>query len=128
MDKGPSDRYLQQWWRKAVMAVHGDRCRLCGAQPVECHHIIKRRYSVLRHDWRNGIPLCAACHSTADTIKGRQVIASYVDVEYLEANESWTLKDWLVAHHATRAEFLSDELEELKAVVANPALYREWLR
>lgn len=125
--KPPSDSTLMAWWRKAVKAVHGDRCILCGKTPVECHHIIKRRKALLRYDWRNGVPLCAECHAEADTIAGRNHIGQYVDVEYLSHNENRVLKDHLTEYAKSRTEFLTDELDELKAVCANPALYRKWL-
>lgn len=113
----PSDGYLQNWWRKAVKRVHGDRCKLCGAQPVECHHIVKRRYGVLRHDWRNGLPLCAECHAQADTIAGRERIAEHVDMDYLSAMERYDLKTFLAERGMTRGEFLRNELDELKRIV-----------
>ena len=122
--KAPSDSYLQQLWRRAVKAVHGEGCILCGAQPVECHHIVKRRHAILRHDWRNGIPLCAACHSKADTISGRAAIGEHVNVEYLQRFEHEIFKGHLKDIGKTRAEFLHAELDELKRVIADPASAR----
>ena len=71
-ESGTSPANLMKWWRKAVLAVWGDRCVWCGRKPVECHHIVRRGKAVLRYDWRNGIPLCATCHAEADTASGRR--------------------------------------------------------
>jgi len=124
MPKAPSDSNLQVWWRKAVKAIHGDACKICGAQPVQIHHMVKRRKVVLRHDWRNGLPLCVECHAGIDTIKGRNYIAQYLDMDYLSGWESVTFKDYLVLHGMTRAEFLNNELDELKKVCDNPSRFR----
>lgn len=118
----PTDRTLQRWWRRAVIAIHGERCVLCGRQPVECHHIVKRRHMVLRHDPKNGVPLCVACHPVADTIDGRAAIEAQVDIEYLRDMEFTRLKDWLQSMGMTRTEFLAGELEELKRIVREAEL------
>ena len=66
-----TDRTMQRWWRRAVLIKNYHRCAICGrvrpSEQLECHHLIRRRYRALRHDWRNGVPVCAgACHLTAD--------------------------------------------------------------
>ena len=113
----PSDGYMQQWWRKAVKRIHGDRCKLCGAMPVECHHIVHRAKGVLKHDHRNGLPLCAECHAGIDTIEGREYIAKFVDMDYLAAMERYNLKAFLAERGLSRGEFLRNELDELKRIV-----------
>jgi ankyrin repeat protein len=120
----PSDSTLMSWWRKAVKAVQGESCVLCGATPVECHHIIKRRKKLTRYDWRNGLPLCPGCHSLSDTIRGREAIAEHVDMDYLRDHDGVILKEWLASHGMTEQEFLQAELDELKDVVAHPDAYR----
>ena len=113
----PSDGYMMTWWRRAVKRVHGDRCRFCGAHPAGCHHVIHVTKGVTRHDWRNGIPLCTACHSTADSIAGRKRVGEFVDLDYLEAMERYNLKDFLQERGMSRGEFLRNELDELKRIV-----------
>jgi len=124
--KAPADSTLQSWWRKAVKAVHGDACVICGQRPVECHHAVLRRKMVLRHDFRNGLPLCADCHRGAETILGRAEVAKHLDMEYLQERERLTLKDYLVRNGMTRAEFLQNQLDELKAICDNPSVAKHW--
>ena len=74
-----SDRTLQKYWRLAVLALHHNRCIICGKtrRPVdlECHHIIKRRHRVTRHDAINGVPVCTGeCHQIAHTQRGQQLM------------------------------------------------------
>ena len=96
--------------------VHGDACVICSQRPVQAHHCVKRRKAILRHDWRNGLPLCVECHAGIDTIRGRAYIAQYLDMEYLADRERTTFKDYLVKRGMTRAEFLTAQLDELKAI------------
>lgn len=117
--KAPADSTLQKHWRLAVKAVHGDACKICGERPVQIHHCVKRRYLVLRHDWRNGLPLCVECHAKADTILGRAEIAKHLDMDYLSQWEGVTVKDYLIRQGMTRAEFLQNELDELKMICQN---------
>jgi hypothetical protein len=125
-ESGTSSKNLMRWWRRAVLAVWGDRCAWCGRQPVECHHIVRRAKAILRYDWRNGIPLCATCHAEADTASGRRRVYSMMDMEYLESMEMWLIKDYLKSRGISREQWLSEELEELKAVVASPHEYKQW--
>ena len=62
---------MQRWWRKAVLIKGLHRCAICGrcrpADELDAHHLIRRRYRALRHDWRNGVPVCRGeCHIIAD--------------------------------------------------------------
>lgn len=118
MAKGYSDSHLQTWWRRAVKAVNGECCIRCGSDPVEVHHVVKRRHALLRHDWRNGIPLCAACHRWVETLAGKLWVADQVDMRYLLAHERENIKDYLRDHGLNRREFDQRTLEELKRVVA----------
>ena len=117
--KAPADSTLQSWWRRAVKTVQGSRCKVCGAEPVQIHHMVKRRRIQLKHDWRNGLPLCVECHAGIDTIRGRAQVAQYLDMEYLADRECTTFKNYLVKRGMTRAEFLTAQLDELKAIVGD---------
>jgi len=110
-----SDSYLLAWWRKAVRAVWGNNCVHCGAPATECHHVTRRGKGVLRHDYRNGIPLCLDCHAWVDRLEGRQWVESNMDMEYLSTHDV-TLKDFLQQEGLSRREFEQMRLAELKAV------------
>jgi hypothetical protein len=84
---------------------------------VQCHHVVKRRYAVLRHDWRNGIPLCTPCHDWIDTLPGAVWLRDTLGVEimqYLTVRETVNIKDHLVQWGMTRKEFDKQTAERLK--------------
>ena len=121
MSRGYSDSYLQGLWRKAVKAHWGERCVKCKAEPVQCHHIIKRRYAVLRNDWKNGIPLCAKCHNWIETLPGSDWLYWTLGEDhrmYLATRERVNIKDHLVQHGITRKEFDQRTAERLKEKIA----------
>ena len=120
--KAPSDRTVQRAWRNAVLALHKNRCLICGhirpPEELEIHHIVKRRRLFLRHDWRNGVPLCKACHQVAHTKKGEQIIArKHEHYDYLLDHEQVSMKDYLVLTGSTRDEFVLGEYEDLKKII-----------
>jgi hypothetical protein len=126
--RGLSHTTMMDKWRKAVYAVHGRTCCLCGKREAqEVHHYVHRRAMLLRYDWRNGIPLCLECHAVADTIYNRNLLGDQLDLVYLGAMQQQTLKGFLAAHSMTRAEFLADTRAELEAVAQNPEMHRKWL-
>jgi hypothetical protein len=120
--KAPTDRTLQKYWRKAVLAYHKNTCIICGLpasdDQLECHHICRRRVAFLRHDYRNGVPVhVGECHRIAHTKKGEQIIArKHEFYEYLLDHENIRIKDWLQQTRQSRDEFLIGELKELKEV------------
>lgn len=123
MKKTYSDRYMQTWWRLAVLAANRNTCAECGRirapEDLECHHVIKRRVRLLRNDWRNGVPVCrdTDCHRLADG-KGL-LIASPINRAHLEhLNRYSTIKDYLVEEGITLAQFDRETLEQLKTVAS----------
>ena len=102
-----------------MKAIHGKRCVICGTHPVQIHHVVHRARALLRHDPKNGLPLCIDCHNIADTILGRTEVAKHVDMDYLAARERVTFKDYLVRNGLTRANFLNNQLAKLKAICEN---------
>jgi hypothetical protein len=48
--------------RQIVFNRDFGRCRFCGGQASDVHHIIHRRYKAVRWDARNLISLCRICH------------------------------------------------------------------
>lgn len=51
-------------WARAVLALHGKRCKKCGSRrKVQAHHIRPWKvFPTLRYDVSNGTPLCNRCH------------------------------------------------------------------
>ena len=121
MKKAVSDSYLNHWFRKAVLAAYHYRCGLCWQQnqPLEAHHINKRRKVVTRWDWRDGIALCPQCHKLAHTKKGELLIAErHPHYTWLVEMEQVNYKDFRLAAGITDAEFREDMLRKLKEKVA----------
>ena len=72
-------------WAEIVKSV--GRCLKCGSRDkqLQAAHIISRRFTNTRHDIRNGLCLCAACHRWAhdyptafgrfaESLRGRETI------------------------------------------------------
>ena len=115
-----SDGYLCELWSKAVRVQKGEMCNApgCVARATGTHHIIKRRYKVLKYDARNGIPLCSICHPMADRNSAWALsLVGESDRLYLEDMGKYTLDDWLTVSRQTRDEFLRGEAEELKRII-----------
>lgn len=119
--KSYSDGYIQSLWRKAVFAAWGKQCALCGSsERVEAHHIKRRSHRVLRHDVRNGIPLCYRCHFIADTQRGRDDIRALIRpvvLDFLDDMEMVTLADFCTKHGCTRDDFYSRHVGLLKEYI-----------
>jgi hypothetical protein len=117
-----SENYLNQLWRKAVLADHGNRCAYCGntrTQEIECHHIVKRRHKILRWEWRNGIPGCRyKCHMFYHTKAGELWIAeNHKHYKLLLDHETIVYKQYLLDVKLTDAEFRELEILELKTKI-----------
>jgi len=115
-----SDRYLMTLWSKAVRSLKGEMCSnpLCGKPAQGTHHIIKRRYRVLRYNVVNGLPLCADCHPIAD--RNTEFAMAMLDAEsreYLAKLGMHTFKDWLMITEQSRDEFMKSEADELKRII-----------
>jgi Ni,Fe-hydrogenase I cytochrome b subunit len=117
-----TDRYLLMLWRKAVLITRDHRCYICDqVTDLECHHFIKRKIRVLRYDWRNGFPLCLACHQLAHISVGYNIIANKmgrINYEYLIEMERYTLKQYLFEKCISRAEWEAGIVKELKSIIA----------
>ena len=122
--KSVSDGYLNQLWRKAVLAKWGYTCPYCGQTDIdviECHHIVKRRNKILRWDVRNAVPGCKySCHQYYHTHAGQRWIEEQLDEEtlaYLDEHENMTYKDYLQKKCLTDSEFRLIMLAELKEII-----------
>jgi len=99
--KGP--KHNDSPWRAACIALRGEMCRSCGdTHHVEMDHVIpKSQRPSLRHDVRNGLPLCGAfsrvtpggCHpaKTAGTLEFQFGWFDADQIAFLAA-EGWV--DW----------------------------------
>ena len=122
MKRGVTDRTMQRWWRRAVLVKNFHRCAVCGqvkpSESLECHHLIRRRYRVTRHDWRNGVPVCAGeCHSIADRTSA-ELIAQSRHRDYLVARKQiGTIKKYLSSQKMSLQQFDAATLEKLKEIV-----------
>ena len=113
-----TERYLDHLWSCAVLAQKGERCVNCGNPAGGVHHIVKRRYKVLRWDVKNGVPLCSICHPIAD--RSQQFALDMIpedEREYIRDMSMYVLQDWLRIHGLTRDEFMRGEAEDLKRVI-----------
>ena len=126
--RGLSDSNLKAKWRLVVLKKFNDCCFFCGQHKshveIECHHLVKRKTLLLRHDWRNGIPVCKfVCHSYAETPTGKHRIDVYIDRyrDYLQ-ERTGQAKDWFVKHGMTRNEFLRLMLDDLNYQLENDGI------
>ena len=114
---GLSDSTLSALWRKVVLHVHHNTCVVChGGGTLQAHHIIHRRYKILRWNWRNGVPVHAGdCHETAN-LQGIYA-APPVWRDYLMEKSCQIHKQYLMEHGMSgsewRAEVKADLLAEL---------------
>lgn len=122
MKNGVSDRTMQRWWRLAVLANNYCTCAVCGAirtpDELECHHLIKRRYRILRNDFRNGVCVCAGeCHRKADNNSGWLIQKSAYREHLTKTTSTYTtVKDFLIDEGITQKEFDRRQLAELKKI------------
>jgi hypothetical protein len=108
-----SESHLDKLWRAAVKSK--GFCAKCGCTyGLQAHHIVKRRFKVLRWDVKNGIPLCPACHEWVhNTPRGKQWEIEYADIDYLEKTNC-NLKDYLIEYGITNNEFRVQMKDRLK--------------
>lgn len=102
---GLSDSSLMALWRRAVLKHYGYRCVICGGDgTLEAHHCIKRRYKLLRYDWRNGVPVHPGdCHAEADRMGVGAAGPEYSP--YLMALARDTFKRYLQSTEWSEAEW-----------------------
>jgi len=115
-----TEGYLDSLWSQAIRARKGEFCCNpgCPNPAGGVHHIIKRRYKVLRWDARNGIPLCSICHPIADRNSAWALsLISAADRKYLEQMGVYVLQDWLKINGLTRDEFMQQKADECKAII-----------
>lgn len=75
-------------WRRVIHEKYNGRCAICGKEPIQCHHIFSRRFSVVRWDVDNGIGLCYFHHhrfAHSDYERFRDVVIELIGQDVFEA-------------------------------------------
>jgi len=119
--KAFSESTLSKYWSRAVLKHWGYRCALCGqTDGLECHHIIRKHYRILRHDWRNGMALCHNHHTQIHTQPWLIIhkVEARVDFDYLQQMVRVKYKDYLLERGMTDAEWSHEVWSRLKEKIA----------
>ena len=103
--KKPSKKSLRKkadkLWAELVKLKAGEKCEVCGKTKkqtrLNSHHIIGRNYLPLRHDTRNGVCLCAACHK-------------FSPIRSSHSNPLWFI-EWLRRNRDKDLKFLQENYE-----------------
>ncbi len=112
-----SEGYLDGLFSKAVRIKAHGICAKCGGQGSQAHHIIKRRFKVLRWDVNNGVWLCPACHQWVhNDIRGLTWQVEHANMDYLAEHQE-NLKDYLMREGITNDEFRLRCKRNLKTIV-----------
>ena len=120
--KKVTDRTMQRWWRRAVLIKNYHRCAICGGvrppTALEAHHLVRRRYRALRHDWRNGVPVCVGdCHAEADRNSAHLIQVSPHREHINRISRFRGVKEYLREAKMSLREFDAACLKELKEIV-----------
>lgn len=112
---GFSDSTLSALWRKAVLRVGSNTCVICGGRgTLQAHHVIHRRYKVLRWNWRNGVPVHAGdCHETANQMG--IYVAPPVWQDYLVERSRRVHKQYITEHGMSESEWRGEVKADLLA-------------
>jgi hypothetical protein len=124
--RGLSDTLLNGLWRKAVLKNCGNKCFVCkGAataeDPLEAHHVCKRRHLLTRWDPRNGVAVHKYdCHEYAAGKRGESEIREWMgDEVYFEIDRlsRKIAKDWCFLKGITVNEFKKRMKDELIGII-----------
>ena len=61
--KAPTKAVLDKYWRKAAVAMWGDKCEVCGSRQINVHHVVTRSNRATRWDIGNACILCPLHHT-----------------------------------------------------------------
>ena len=124
-----SDSRLMNLWRKAVLInwnytdplypyLHnGAQWRDTSGESLQCHHYVGRRKLLTRWSYKNGVPLTVESHQFAHTGRGNEILRSLMDVEWLDAMERITAKDYFAHKGMTDDEYRVLMMAELKGII-----------
>ena len=78
-----TDRYMLMLVRKALLKMYNNTCNICNRyyddNYLQCHHFVKRRRALLRHDWRNNFLVCIDCHKYVHTKEGEAKLINFMN-------------------------------------------------
>lgn len=119
---GTSESRLRKLWREAVLGVWPYDPFTGESRPsqLQCHHIVYRRYWVLRWDWRNGIALSHESHRRVHGVEGSGLVLNRLTDhhrDYLLSLHRVTKPEYLTATGMSEAEFLQMRRNELEHVI-----------
>ena len=102
---GLSDSTLSALWRRAVLKRCGYRCVVCqGKGTLQIHHVIHRRYKMLRWYVVNGVPVCPGeCHEKVNFM-GVSILEDD-ERDDVVGNAQITFKQFLVKWGMTESEW-----------------------
>lgn len=101
ISKKVSSKQLDTLWSKKVRELFGHKCAVCGASPVQAHHIFTRSYKSTRWNLDNGIALCYRHHF------------------YLEHSKFEEFRDFVINY---LGEDKYNEIKELSKQIVKPDL------
>jgi hypothetical protein len=89
---------LDKLWSEKIRSI--GKCEVCGETGyLNAHHIIGRLNKIVRWDLKNGVCLCAGCHTF-------RRLSAHQDPEYFH--------DWLVEHKPDVLVYLQTKRYKLK--------------
>ena len=63
MNRDKLTKQCDEIWYQIVMEGAGYICEVCGQPANQAHHFFPKSMSaILRHETKNGIPICMGCH------------------------------------------------------------------
>ena len=87
-------------WSLAVRHDWANKCAVCGRRAKDAHHLISRRYEATRYELRNGLALCAACHTFDGNPAGKGSPSAH--------GNSRAFAKWLDRTHPAIAEWVDE--------------------
>jgi hypothetical protein len=93
------------------------------------HHIIHRGDKLLRHDWRNGLPVCAECHHRIHNTGGfnkwvENFVIGVAKMDFLRELSRSGLKPVLLRRGITELEWCAEKNQELNEQLGNSIRYK----
>ena len=77
-------------WAKIIKERAGNKCEACGKTAyLNSHHIYSRSNHRMRHNLKNGVCLCAGCHTFSSTFSAHKTPAEFMDWIRIKRGEAW---------------------------------------
>lgn len=101
-------KLLDAAWSRAVKKKAGFKCEVCGTkQHLNSHHYISRNNRMLRWDLRNGICVCAGCHTFRNESFHHNPVFGHF---WMEENR-WEDLGYLACHQNEIKKWTLEEME-----------------